>query len=118
MIESVFGIKNFGIEYIIEIEQFKSMIEYIIQKEFNLNSEHIVVDINSIHNETIFKIDSTYKKNIYKLLPEVKPNKTIENVFKSLILEKLFGTTNLEEEVLYTKGFHPKAKQIKFVVKN
>lgn len=118
MIESVFGVKNVGIEYIIDIEQYKSMIEYIIQKEFNLNSEYITVDVNSIHNETIFKLHTEYKEVIQKILPEVKPTETIENVFKRVILERLFETTSLEEEVLYTKGFHPKAKQVKFIVKN
>lgn len=118
MIENVFGITYSGVEYRVTVKQFQFMVKYILEEIFNLKEKCIDVKINSINNETIFDICSENKNEIATILTGEEFNSRTGHKIKSVILNTIFNSSNISEEVIYKPGFHYKAKEIKFIVQN
>lgn len=117
MINKVFKIENSGIEYTINIDKFEEMTNYIIEKELNLNPQYIELGIDSIHHETIFKITDEYRNTVIDKICHNESTTNVELVLKKNILNKLFENSNINEMLLYTPGYHPKARAVRFVVR-
>lgn len=119
MIENIFGITYSAIEYRVSIKQFQFMIKYILKEIFKLKEDCINVKINSINDETIFEICDENKDEIARILTGEDFNSKTEVKIKGIILNKLFNNSYyVLEEIIYEPGFHYKAKEIKFIVKN
>lgn len=118
MIENVFGITYSGIEYRVSLKQFKFMVKYVLEEIFNLKEKCIDIKINSINNETIFDICSENKNEIAIILTGEEFNAKTGVKIKGIILNAIFNSSNISEEIIYESGFHYKVKEIKFVVQN
>lgn len=117
MIENIFGIVHSSKNYYLAWQEFDFIVKYILDTKYNINPSDFELRINTINDVTVFFFNENKRNDASLKIINEPYSYSKEYKIKNKILEDIFCTKSVIDEVIYEGPFDNKISKIKFIVK-
>lgn len=116
MIESVFGVLHSSKNYYLDLQELDFIVKYVLDIKYNINPNDFELRINSINDVTVFFFKEYNRDDIFIKIINEPYSYSNENKVKKKILEDIFYTKSVIDEVIYEGPFDNRVSRIRFTI--